>query len=76
MRITEDLHTRFLKLHTHADGEQAADDSAANGEDQVHRSDVLMVGGINPPLPSGRRVIVVRSGFSSLCHYRLLLMRL
>ena len=49
----------LLQLDAHADRERAADQSADDGEHQVHRADVLVVGRIDEAAPSGRRVMIV-----------------
>mgnify|MGYP004356502357 CR=1 FL=1 len=54
VRITEDLHPRLLKFHPHADAERAANDPCHDSEHQVHDTDVLVVGRIDPAAPSGR----------------------
>ena len=42
--IAEHLHARIHQLDAHGHGEDAADDAADHGEDQVHRADVFVVG--------------------------------
>ena len=43
-KAVENLDTRVLQFHTHGNRQQSPDHARANGEDQVHRADVLVVG--------------------------------
>jgi hypothetical protein len=53
---------RRLQLGAHDDREQAADEPRHDGEDQVHRADVLVVRRIDEPAPSGRVMLVAVIG--------------
>ncbi len=67
--IAEDLHARIHQLEPHGDGEDAADDPADQGEDQVHRADVLVVGRVDPAAPTGGMIFVVGFfGMGVICH--------
>src|SRR5205085_10359729 len=46
------------QLDADRDRERAADHSADDGEHQVHRADVLVIGRINEAAPTGRRVML------------------
>jgi hypothetical protein len=69
VRIGKDLQTGLLQFHPHADRERAPDDPRQDGEDEVHRPDVLVIGGIDIAAPSGRMIAgLVRLMSDSSCH--------
>ncbi len=74
VRVGEDLQTGLLELDAHHDGEEATDQPREQREEQVHRADVLVVGGIQIAPPAVRNVMRVVVGVRvSLCHSCLLL---
>jgi len=65
----ENLKSRLGQLGAHQKGEDTTDDAGDHREDKVHRADVLMVGGVDPALPTrGMTVITVRGRGVILCH--------
>ena len=56
VRIGKDLQAGLLQLHPHADRQRAPDDPRQQGEDEVHRADVLVIGGIEIAAPSDRMI--------------------
>ncbi|MNZ82547.1 hypothetical protein D3C78_1012460 [compost metagenome] len=56
----EDLDARLLQFHAHDNRQTAADDARHDGEDQVERADVLMVGGQEPAGEKARRMGMMR----------------
>ena len=58
----EDLDARLLQLEAHDARQGGADDARDDGEDKVHRADVLMVRRIEVAAPAGRMAVGVRFG--------------
>src|SRR4051812_1503708 len=54
----EEVQPRVHQLDADRDRQRAADDSADDGEHQVHRPDVLVIGRIDVAAPSMRRVML------------------
>ena len=52
-QTVEDLDAGLLQLHAHDDRQSAADHPRHDGEDQIHRADVLVVGRIDIAPPPG-----------------------
>src|SRR5581483_4406113 len=71
--LVEELDTRILELHPDADRQAGPDYASDDREEQVHRTDVLVVRRIHEPSPSGwNRVLVVAMivvSCSSRCHF-------
>jgi hypothetical protein len=61
----EDLDARLLQFHAHEDRQRAADDARHDGEDQIQRSDVLVVRGEHPPAHEPLRDVIVMDVVSS-----------
>src|ERR1043165_8375826 len=59
VRFLEDLQARIHQLGPHHHGEEAADAACHHRKDQVHRADVLVVGGIDVAPPAGGMVGMV-----------------
>ena len=51
----EILDAGLGQFHAHDDREDAADHAGEDREPQIHRADVLVVGGVDVALPSGRK---------------------
>ena len=68
LRIGEDLQPRLLQLHAHQDREGGADEAGAEREQEVEGADVLVVGGIHPPPPPARGVVVGVIGVCCVGH--------
>ena len=58
VRTAENLHARIHELCADAHREHAANHAADDGEDEVHRADVLVIGRIGPPPPAMRAIVV------------------
>src|SRR5258705_4356595 len=58
MGITEDLQAGIHQFGAHHHGKECADEARANGENKVHRADVLVVRGIDKPPPAGGVALV------------------
>ncbi len=56
----KNVHSRMHQFDANRDRQQAADQSAHDGEHQVHRADVLVIGRIDKAAPSGRCRMIVR----------------
>src|SRR2546429_3610449 len=52
----KDLQTGLLQFHPHADRQRAPDNPRHEGKDEVHRADVLVIGGIEIATPSDRMI--------------------
>ncbi len=61
-KAREVLDAGLLQFETHDDRQDAADDPRDDREDQVHRADVLVVGGVEVAAPARRMVVVVGVG--------------
>jgi hypothetical protein len=57
--IGKDLQAGLLQFHPHANRQRASDDPRQKGKDEVHRADVLMIGGIEKAAPSCRMIVGV-----------------
>ena len=57
-KAVENLDAGFLQFNAHQHRQQPADDARENCKPQIHRADVLVVGGIDVTAPT-RRVSVV-----------------
>ena len=55
------MHARLEQLGADDDRERRADQAGADGENEIEGPDVLVVGGIQEPPPSGREVVLVMS---------------
>ena len=55
----EHLNPRRHQLGADQDRKQRSDQAGDNGEDEIKRPNVLMVGGVEIPPPSGRDVVLV-----------------
>ncbi len=53
------LNARILQFHTHVNGHGPANDPRNNREDQIHGTDILVIGRIDPALPSGGMIAVI-----------------
>ena len=58
-RIAENLQARIHQLGAHGHRKHPADHPADDGEDEVHRADVLVIGRVDPPPPAMRMVFAV-----------------
>ncbi len=58
---------RFHQFGAHGHREQAANDTTYQGEDEIHRADVFVVGGIEPAPPSVRMIVMGDFGMGGLC---------
>ena len=58
----ENLDAGLGQFHAHHDGQEAADEPGDDGKPQIHRADVLVVGGIDIAPPARRQGVVVVSG--------------
>jgi hypothetical protein len=67
MRIREDLHAGLLQFEPHPEREDASDHAAHHGEHEVHRADVLVVGGEHEASPPLRNLVLV-SGRGAFRH--------
>jgi hypothetical protein len=56
----EELQTRLEQFQTNSQGHHATSQQADKREDQVHRTDVFVVGCEQPTTPSMWRVIIMR----------------
>ena len=66
MIATEYLAARLGQFHAHHDGHNEADNPRDNGEDQIHRADVLVVGRIDKTAPTSR-VVMVAVAVGGIC---------
>src|SRR3546814_10078036 len=64
--IDEDLQARLGKLGAHDDRDKAADETGRDGQHDVHRADIPVVGGIDPATPAGRTGVGVRGALRML----------
>ena len=70
VRIGKDLQPGLLQLHPHADRQRAADDSRRKREDEIHRADVLVIGGIQIATPSDWMIVLLPPSSAGSCHAR------
>ena len=64
----ENLDARLLQLGAHGDRKRTADKASYDREDQIQRTDVLVIGRINPTRPACRLVSVVCFVSCRTCH--------
>ena len=65
MAVFHVLDAGLHQLHTHVDRKTATDESRKNGEDKVHRADVLMVRGVKPAAHEAGRCTMISVGLST-----------
>ncbi len=53
------LQARLKQLGTNTQGEHAAEHEHREGEQQIERADILVIGRVDPPAPARRGMVVV-----------------
>ena len=71
--IAEDLQARMHKFCPDPHRKHPADYTAHDGEGEVHRSDVLVIGRVNPSPPAMWMIVVCGFCLDAICHEPLFL---
>ncbi len=65
----KNLDAGLLQLPAYGDREKRTDDARHDGEDKIHRADVLVVGRIGITAPAGRVMLGFAMGGVGMCHF-------